>query len=78
MNPLEKNKECSSCGTLSERNDEQCQICGGSISRDTGPDRGREGMSTTVKVYTGIFVAWALIFPFLLPIILKLSRDFSY
>lgn len=31
-------------------------------------------MSPAAKFYTGFFVVWGLVFPFLLPIILKVSH----
>lgn len=77
MSQSEKTVSCPSCGALCELVGEQCQNCGGSISHEARPARRQDEVSSTVKVYTGIFVAWALIFPFLLPIILKLSHECS-
>ncbi len=34
-------------------------------------------MSPAARFYTGVFVVWGLLFPFLVPIILKLSSAYS-
>lgn len=49
----------------------RCPNCGGEV-QVTLPDS--DALSTTAKVFTGVFIGWALLFPFLVPIILKLSR----
>ena len=43
----------------------------------TQRDWSAEKMPPAAKVYTGVFVVWGLIFPFLLPIILKLSHTYQ-
>lgn len=54
-----------------------CPRCGTrSHSRRSSDDPG-EQPSRVVKTYTGILLAWALISPFLVPIIIKLSRLYS-
>jgi hypothetical protein len=68
---------CQECGLKapSTRTDraEPCSRCGGQAF--SGQKSGSAGEpSKVVKVYTGVLIAWALIFPFLVPIIIKLSR----
>ena len=69
--------KCSECGSA-HAGGRQCMTCGTYKNPEsTQRDWSAEKMSPAAKVYTGVFVVWGLIFPFLLPIILKLSHIYQ-
>lgn len=67
---------CSECGAA-HAGGRQCMTCG-TRNRPVSnrEDWSAEKMSPAARVYTGVFVVWGLVFPFLLPIILKLSHTY--
>jgi len=65
---------CYECGwsKLSRmRNGEtRCQRCGTKAPVSSIPTESTENVSAVAKLYTGVLIAFSLVFPFLLPFIL--------
>ncbi len=70
---------CRECGAAgSDPAQSQCARCGAvhppSPGRKRGGSRPSENPTPVAKGYAAVLIFWALLFPFLVPIILKVSR----
>ncbi len=68
---------CFECGwpRLSRTRDgeHRCPRCGTRGKVDKAAGKTGDEPSKTVKIFTGFFAVWGLLFPFLVPIIIKIS-----
>lgn len=74
---MKNSNECPGCRAPQVAGHAQCANCGAEMVEQVPVETtwSREQMSKTVRIYTGVLIGWALIIPFLLPIILKISHD---